>query len=261
MQIPFGPHHGVSFMARLLVAFMISSTLSSAAVAGPKVTIRWHGQSFFEIESSKGTRIAIDPHAIEAFGRPEVTADIVLISHEHDDHNQVGAIRNGSKARVIHGLKGMGRKVDWNPVDETIADVHIRSVGVYHDSTEGMERGKNTVFVIEVDGLRIAHLGDLGHVLSEKDIKRIGPVDVLMIPVGGVYTLNGSEAKKVVAQLKPRLEILPMHYGTKTFQDLLPVDEFLEDEKNVRTLQSSKLTVDSEARPAAPEIVIMDWKD
>jgi L-ascorbate metabolism protein UlaG (beta-lactamase superfamily) len=248
-------------MTRFCSVLVVTLSLSGAAVAGPKVTIRWHGQSFFEIESGKGTRIAIDPHAIEAFGRPEVTADIVLISHEHDDHNQVGAIRNGSKARVIHGLKGMGRKVDWNSVNETIGDVHIRSVGVYHDTTEGMERGKNTVFIIVVDGLRIVHLGDLGHVLGDKDIKRIGPVDVLMIPVGGVYTLNGSEAKTVVAQLKPRLEILPMHYGTKTFQDLLPVNEFLEDEKNVRTLQTSKLTVDSDARPTAPEIVTMDWKD
>lgn len=246
-------------MPRIIAAFLVL-TVSNTALAG-KVTIRWHGQSFFEIESSKGTKIAIDPHAIEAFGRPEVNADIILISHEHDDHNQVGVIGNASKARVIHGLKGMGRKVDWNAIDEAIGDVHIRSVGVYHDSMEGMERGKNTVFIIEVDGLRIVHLGDLGHLLGDKDIKRIGPVDVLMIPVGGVYTLNGSEAKRVVAQLKPRLAILPMHYGTKTFSDLLPVDEFIEDEKNVRTLGSSKFTVDSHAHPTAPEIVIMDWKD
>jgi L-ascorbate metabolism protein UlaG (beta-lactamase superfamily) len=246
-------------MARILSALLVLNA-SNAAFAG-KVTIRWHGQSFFEIESSKGTRIVTDPHGIEAFGRPEVNADIILISHEHDDHNQVRVIRNGAKARAIHGLKGMARKVDWNPVVETIGDVHIRSVGVYHDAMEGMERGKNTIFVIEVDGLRIVHLGDLGHVLSDKDVKRIGPVDVLMIPVGGVYTINGSEAKRVVAQLKPRLAILPMHYGTKTFSDLLPIDEFIEDEKNVRTLGSSKLTVDSDAHPAAPEIVIMDWKD
>jgi L-ascorbate metabolism protein UlaG (beta-lactamase superfamily) len=248
-------------MARFSAAFLVTLTLAGAAAAGPKVTIRWHGQSFFDIESSKGTRIAIDPHAIEAFGRQDVTADVVLISHEHDDHNQVGVIRNQAKARIIHGLKGEGRKVDWNSVDVTIGDVHIRSVGVYHDSTEGLERGKNTIFIMEIDGLRIVHLGDLGHILSDKDIKRIGPVDVLMIPVGGVYTLNGSEAKRVILQLKPRLAILPMHYGTKNFQDLLPLDEFLEEQKNVRKLPGSKFTVDSEAQPPAPEIVILDSKE
>jgi L-ascorbate metabolism protein UlaG (beta-lactamase superfamily) len=235
--------------------------LTVNAEAGPKVVIRWHGQSFFDIESSKGTRIAIDPHAIEAFGRQDVSADAVLISHEHSDHNQVNVITNESKARIIHGLKGEGRKIDWNRVDTTVGDVHIRSVGVYHDSAEGMERGKNTIFILEMDGLHIAHLGDLGHLLSEKDIKRIGPVDVLMIPVGGVYALNGSEAKRVVEQLKPRLYILPMHYGTKSFQDLLPLDEFLEDQKNVKNVAGSKLIVDSDAKPAAPEIVILDWKN
>jgi L-ascorbate metabolism protein UlaG (beta-lactamase superfamily) len=248
-------------MTRLLTIAFAMSAICSSAEAGPKVTIRWHGQSFFDIESSKGTRVAFDPHAIEAFGRQDLAADIVLISHEHNDHNQSGVIRNEAKARIIHGLKGEGRKVDWNQVDATIRDVHIRSVGVYHDALEGMERGKNTIFVVEVDGLRIVHLGDLGHVLSEKDVKKIGPVDVLMIPVGGVYTINGSEAKTVIAQLKPRLYILPMHFGTKNYQDLLPPDEFLEEQRNVQTLQGNKLIVDAEAKPSAPQIVILDWKE
>src|SRR5438105_11530675 len=99
---------------------------------------------------------------------------------------------------------------------------------------EGLQRGKNTVFIIEVDGWKIVHLGDLGHLLTPKQIKAIGPVDVLMIPVGGVYTINGSEAKEVIAQLKPRQYIIPMHYAVKGFDELLPADEFLEDQKNVK---------------------------
>src|SRR5205814_3222627 len=128
-------------------------------------------------------------------------ADLVLISHLHNDHNQLGAVQDQAKAKIIYGLKGGARKTDWNLIDETFRDVHLRTVGVYHDNAEGMERGKNTVFVIEVDGLRIVHLGDLGHLLTPRQIKAIGPVDVLMIPVGGVYTINGSEAQKVVERL------------------------------------------------------------
>src|SRR5262249_11920911 len=162
-----------------------------------------------------------------------VAADVVLISHMHNDHTQLDSIQNKAKAKGIFGLKVNERtkRFDWNPVDETFGDVHIRSVGVYHDTAQGMERGKNTIIIPEVDGVHIVHLGDLGHFLSPAEIKKIGPVDVLMIPVGGVYTLNGSEAKKVVEQLRPRQFIVPMHYGTRVYEDLLPVDEFLEEQK------------------------------
>jgi L-ascorbate metabolism protein UlaG (beta-lactamase superfamily) len=244
----------------LAAALGVSGPVTAADAPAAKVTIRWHGQSFFEIESSKGTRIVTDPHAIDAFGRTDVSADLVLISHLHSDHTQVDVLRNAAKAKILTGLKANGKKTDWNPIDETFRDVHIRSVGVYHDNAEGMERGKNAIFIIEVDGIRIVHLGDLGHLLTPKQIKAIGPVDVLMIPVGGVYTINGSDAKEVVAQLKPRMYIIPMHYGTKTFDDLLPPDEFLEDQKNVKKYISNKLTVESGFKPAEPIVAILDWK-
>ena len=105
---------------------------------------------------------------------------------------------------------------------KTVKDVRIRNVGTFHDTQQGMERGRNAVFVIEADGLKIVHLGDLGHILTDEQVRQIGPMDVLMVPVGGVYTINGSKAKEVVAQLKPKRYILPMHYGTLTFDELLP---------------------------------------
>src|SRR5262249_50801014 len=151
----------------------------------------------------------------------------------HNDHTQVGIIENAREAKIINGLKAEGKRLDWNLIDEKFKDVRVRTVGVFHDTTFGTERGKVAVFVIEVDGLRIVHLGDLGHLLNEEQIKRIGPVDVLMIPVGGVYTINGSEAREVVKQLKPRKYILPMHYGTAVYNDLLPADEFLDEQKKV----------------------------
>ncbi len=236
---------------------------SAAAADSKTISIRWHGQSFFELQSSKGTRIVFDPHAIEAYGRKLVRADLVLISHDHNDHTQVGVIENREKAKVIRGLKGAGKTQEWVPVDEKFKDVHIRSVGTYHDTRKGLERGKNTIFIVEVDGLRIVHLGDLGHLLTEEQVKQIGPVDVLMIPVGGVYTINGTEAKKVVDQLKPKKYILPMHYGTKVFDDLLPADEFLDEQKkeNIRkTGAVNKLNVETGSREAEPIIVLLYWK-
>jgi L-ascorbate metabolism protein UlaG (beta-lactamase superfamily) len=252
-------------MNRFLYSLAIGLTLASAVEAADskKVTLKWHGQSFFEIISSQGTRIVTDPHAIDVYGRIIVRADLVLISHFHNDHTQVDVVENRDKAKILFGLKGSGKKEDWNPIDESFRDVHVQSVGVYHDEVEGMERGKNTVFIIEVDGMRIVHLGDLGHLLKPAQLKRIGPVDVLLIPVGGVYTINGSEAKKVVEQLKPRKYIVPMHYGTKEYDELLPVDEFLEDftKANIRIKEgTNQLVIDSDFKPAEPIVVVLNWK-
>jgi L-ascorbate metabolism protein UlaG (beta-lactamase superfamily) len=245
----------------LSICAWLGTADSTLAEPPKKISIRWHGQSFFELESSKGTRIAFDPHAIEAYGRTDVAADLILISHFHNDHDQKEVIRNHARAKVIEGLKRGTRKPEWNLVDETFRDVHVRTVGVYHDDVEGMERGKNAVFVVEVDGLRIVHLGDLGHLLTPKQIKAIGPVDVLMIPIGGVYTINGSEAKQVVEQLKPSRYIVPMHYGTRVFEDLLSPDEFLEEQKNVKKFLSNRLTIENDFKPLEPIIAILDWKN
>jgi L-ascorbate metabolism protein UlaG (beta-lactamase superfamily) len=245
----------------MLVGF-VSLFLPTRSYAADKPTLTWYGQSFFSLVSSKGTKVVFDPHAIEAFGRHEVPADLVLISHLHDDHTQLGVIANAAKAKVVQGLKVRGRSTEWVPIDLTFRDVHVQSVGVYHDSVEGMERGRNTIFIVEMDGLRFVHLGDLGHVLSPKDIQKIGAVDVLMIPIGGVYTINGSEAKKVVAQLKPKRFIVPMHYGVKGYEDLLPEAEFLEDQTKIRRVEGNKLTIDPAAKPeAAATIVLLDWRE
>ncbi len=250
-------------MIRSLFAVTVALLSAATAVADSgkgDVTIRWHGQSFFEIISSKGTRVVTDPHAIEAYGRTHVLADLILISHLHNDHTQYGVIENWKEAKILWGLKAEGKKVDWNPIDERFRDVHVRSVPCYHDESKGMERGKNTIFVIEMDGLHLVHLGDLGHLLTPQQVKEIGPVDVLMIPVGGVYTINGADAKRVVEQLKPTRYILPMHYGTKAFSAVLPPDEFLEDQKKENIKHLDELTVNKDFKPAQPIIVLMNWE-
>jgi len=233
--------------------------------AEKSLVIRWHGQSFFEIITTTGTRIVIDPHAIEQYGRKTLQADLVLISHPHTDHSTTDAIENIKKAKVIHAVvedKNDRRRMEWNLVDEKFKDVHIQTLGCYHDNMSGMQRGKNGILILEVDGLRIVHLGDLGHTLSEAQLKRIGQVDILMIPVGGVYTLNSLDAAKVQEQLAPRHYVFPMHYGTIVYDYLLKVDGFLEEQNKemIRKLARNELAIDPKAAvPKEPAIVVLHW--
>jgi L-ascorbate metabolism protein UlaG (beta-lactamase superfamily) len=235
------------------------------ARAEPKtLSLRYYGQSFFVLTTSAGTRVAFDPHALEPLGKPTAAADLVLISHPHPDHNKLEAITNRATAKVLEGVKASGPpmeggpppRANWNPIDETFKDVKVRSVGTYHDRMQGMQRGKNTVFILDVDGLKIVHLGDLGHTLTDDQVLQIGPVDVLMIPVGGVYTLNGERAKEVMAQLKPKRYVLPMHYGTLTWTDVLPPDEFLDGLPNVKKLPTNELTITTDFVPPAPIVAL-----
>ena len=185
-------------MNRFLIALAWVGLFAGAAGAQEKkFTIRWFGQSFFQITTTAGTRIVIDPHAIEQYPRNIVPADVVLITHPHLDHSTLTPIENRDKAKVIAGIKVMGRRQEWNNIDEKFRDAQIKSVGLYHDKESGMARGRNTAFLIEVDGLRICHLGDLGHELSDRQVQAIGQVDILMIPVGGIYTINGTDATKL----------------------------------------------------------------
>jgi L-ascorbate metabolism protein UlaG (beta-lactamase superfamily) len=256
-------------MIRFLSALFVSALLAGSAAAADanKVTIRWHGQSFFEIVTSKGTRIVFDPHLIDAYGRNVCKADLVLLSHNHTDHVQTSVVENLDKAKVLRGLKdekGDGKKVDWNAIDETFKDVKIRTMGTYHDQTNGMQRGLNSIFILEFDGLKIAHLGDLGHMLSDAQLKKLGEVDVLFVPVGGVYTLNGEDAAKVVKQIKPRRYVIPMHYGiTGVYEDVLSADEFLDEspKETIKRYKTNELVIDPSAKPpAAAEIAVLYWK-
>jgi L-ascorbate metabolism protein UlaG (beta-lactamase superfamily) len=256
----------------LICTFVGLSTSTGGDKKGP-LSITNFGQSFFIVTTSKDKRIAFDPHGIPAYDRdeaPKCEADIVCISHNHNDHTRVQVLNNVDTEKkekkrdlkIFRGLKGMSLKGgDWNPVNEEIGDIKIRNVGVFHDEQEGLLRGKNSVFVIEVDGWRICHLGDLGHILTVPQLKKIGPVDVLMIPVGGIYTLNGSEAKKVVDQIKPKEYIFPMHYGTKVFEDVLTAEEFLEQfpKREVAIEDHNEIILNKEASRPRPLVVQLHY--
>jgi L-ascorbate metabolism protein UlaG (beta-lactamase superfamily) len=256
-------------MRQLLVVllFLLFCPLAPLLYSGEKtpLVVTWHGHSFFTVKSSKGTIVAFDPHAIQQYGRTEgLKADIILISHNHNDHTQIGVFEGIEEAlknktvRIITGLKGPSIKADWATIDEQIKDVHIRNIPTYHDGIEGMKYGKNSIFVVEIDGWKICHLGDLGHPLLPSQIKKIGPIDVLMVPVGGIYTLNGSEAREVVGQLKPKEYIFPMHYGTKVFDDLLPIREFLEDHEKTKVSRSDDNKIALNRDPMRPRPLVVE---
>jgi L-ascorbate metabolism protein UlaG (beta-lactamase superfamily) len=236
-----------------------------------KLVIRWHGQSFFEIISSKGTRIVLDPHAIEEFGKKSVKADLVLMSHLHDDHTMVGVVSNIKEAKQYNGLKVVDKRQEWNILDEKFKDVHFYTVGTFHDSFFGMKRGRNSIIVIEVDGLRIAHLGDLGHTLNDAQIKKVNKdgkkIDILMIPIGGTYTINGLDAQKVVEQLEPKRYILPMHYGMDKESPLLTLEftGFLDDvdKGKIKKLRDTNVLVidPKEATPKDWSIILLGYEE
>ncbi|MBI2807699.1 MAG: MBL fold metallo-hydrolase [Planctomycetes bacterium] len=248
-------------------AFLGASTAHSGGKAGGPIKIEYHGQSFYILTTSKGTRVAFDPHTIPAYHPDGIVnqhpADIVCMSHNHPDHTRMEAIKieKGKKPTILRGLKTPGNRADWNIFQKTIGELKFKTVGVYHDDSEGLARGKVAVFVVEVDGWRIAHLGDLGHLLTPSQLKRIGPVDVVMIPVGGIYTLNGAEAKKVVAQLKPKEYVFPMHFGTKVFEDVLPVDEFYEDveKRRIAVLDENVIKLNRDPQRPRPLIVQLHY--
>jgi L-ascorbate metabolism protein UlaG (beta-lactamase superfamily) len=227
------------------------------------VKLRWFGQSFFQLETSPGKKVVFDPHAIPEFGRHVVEADVIVCTHLHNDHTTMAAIPEPKAARIFYGLEEVkkGRPAEWKKIDEKVGQVRVRTVGTYHDASDGLERGKNAVFVVEADGLVFCHLGDLGHDLTAAQVKAIGPVDVLMVPVGGIYTINGGQAKRVVGQLKPRRYVLPMHYGVPGYDALLPADEFLNGQPDVQKMpDTNELVIPLDAKPEKPTVVVLGWK-
>jgi L-ascorbate metabolism protein UlaG (beta-lactamase superfamily) len=162
---------------------------------------------------------------------PAMDADIVIISHDHLDHNNVDA--SGNRPHVIFGT---GEYVSEG--------IKIRGIKSYHDDKSGRLRGDNTIFCFELDAVKVCHLGDLGHILSSLQIEEIGPVDLLFIPIGGRYTIDAKVASVVMRQLHPALTV-PMHYKTRALSfDLAPVDDFLKGKKNVTKQETLHLTKD-----------------
>jgi L-ascorbate metabolism protein UlaG (beta-lactamase superfamily) len=181
--------------------------------------IIWHGHSFFQIlipRKETSVKITIDPYD-EQIGLkpPSLEADILLITHNHHDHNNIKAIKG--TPFLISG-----------PGEYEIKGVFIQGIFSFHDNAQGKERGENTIYTLESEGIKVCHLGDLGQKeLTDEQLEKIGNVDILMIPIGGVYTISAKEATKVISQIEPKI-VIPMHYQIPKLKiKLESLDKFL----------------------------------
>jgi len=209
--------------------------------------LKWLGHSCFLITSETGLKIITDPYSTGGgmnYSPVNEAADIVTVSHNHRDHNNVAAVPG--KPEVI---TGSGTK--------TAKGIQFKGIASHHDKSMGKERGANTIFCFTVDGIKLCHLGDLGHELSQEEIAQIGNVDVLFIPIGGSYTIDAKVASKVIDDLKPKV-VAPMHYKTpKCDFPITGVADFLADKKNVKNLNSSEIELKAGKLPEATEIVVL----
>lgn len=171
-------------------------------VSPPYISIGWYGHAMFLLQDDRGLRVVTDPYDPSiGYPFPDVQADVVLVSHDHYDHNNATAV--GGDPTVI---SGEGQK--------EAAGLAFTGIPTYHDSSGGSERGPNIAFRWEMGGLELAHLGDIGHELSPEQAERLQGLDVLMLPVGGTFTIDDEQAFRLVEVLKPRL-VIPMHYRTE----------------------------------------------
>jgi L-ascorbate metabolism protein UlaG (beta-lactamase superfamily) len=184
------------------------------------MNINWRGQSCFQITSSHNKNdqvsIVIDPFSNDIGLRaPKFQADVLLISHDHHDHNNIKAV--SGDPLIING-----------PGEYDVKEVVINGIPGFHDNSQGSEKGKITIYTIETEEIKLCHLSDLGQKeLTSEQLDRIGDVDILMIPIGGTYTINSAEAIKIMAQIEPKITI-PMHYKIPKLNIKLDgVDNFL----------------------------------
>ncbi len=212
---------------------------------GGILKIKWLGHATFLITSSTGVRIITDPYATSSrltYGEIEESADIVTVSHDHSDHNNIVAV--GGNPEVVRGT-------------DEIKGIKFKGIPAYHDESQGKERGNNTIMCFEVDGIRVCHLGDLGHPLSDEQVADMGKVDILLIPVGGHFTIDATVASQTCDQLKTSV-IIPMHYKTdKCDLPIAGVDEFLEGKRNVSRLNTSEVEFKSGELPAETQTIVL----
>lgn len=216
------------------------------------MNIIWYGQSFFKIitprQKSEQVLISIDPFS-EKIGLkpPSFESDILLITHNHDDHNNKKAIKG--KPFLIEG-----------PGEYEIKEVFIQGISCFHDNVEGQKRGMSTIYTIETEEIKICHLGDLGQKeLTPEQVEKIGAIDILMIPIGGEYTINSKEAIKIINQIEPRI-IIPMHYQIpklKLDKKLEEVGEFLKEMGQKSTEIQKNLQIKKKNLPSEEMKVIV----
>ena len=208
--------------------------------------ITWLGHSCFRIKGSHATVIT-DPYPPSlgySLGKP--TAHIVTVSHQHPNHS------------YVQGISGEPRPI-VGPGEYEISGVLVIGVATFHDAVGGRKQGRNTVYLMEIDEVSVCHLGDLGHVLTAAQVEEIDNVDVLLLPVGGVSTINAPMAAEVVRQLEPKV-VVPMHYKTQAIsRELEPVGRFLKEIGVKEITPQPKLSFTKSSLPASTQVFLLDY--
>lgn len=207
--------------------------------------IIWYGQACFKLKT-KEVAVLCDPYDFSIGIKPDKAweADIVTISHNHYDHNNIQAVL------------GNPFVID-SPGEYEIKGISIFGFQTFHDNKKGLERGQNTIFVFDIEGIRVAHLGDLGHSLSEEILEQMNGIDILLIPVGGVYTLSLKEALEVISDVEPKI-IIPMHYKVPGLNlDIRSLDEFAKEVGLTGKEAIDKLSINKKTLPEEEEIIIL----
>jgi len=209
--------------------------------------IKYLAHSSFLITADDGTRIITDPYAPEKdfkYAPIDEAADIVTVSHDHFDHNNIAAVKGNPQVVRESG---------------TVKGITFKAVPTAHDDKNGSERGKNNVMCMVVSGVRIVHLGDLGHFLTDNQVTEIHKVHVLLVPVGGFFTIDAATATEVAEQVRARV-IIPMHYKTDKSADMPieGVDAFLKNKDDVVKVGGSEIEFAVPTLPAGPQFVVLD---
>jgi L-ascorbate metabolism protein UlaG (beta-lactamase superfamily) len=206
----------------------------------------------FLFTSNKGTKILTDPYEQGGFGGTinygpiDEQVDVITITHNHADHNYIAPWHQS-----VPVINQAGK--------DKFADIEIFGVKVFHDSNMGKERGENIIFVMKIDDIIICHLGDLGHTLNQDVLKTIGKIDVLLLPVGGLYTIDANQATSVMQSLAPKI-CIPMHYKTeKIAVDFALLQDFLKDKNNVKILNTSQVELNKDLLPPNSEIWVLKY--
>ena len=210
--------------------------------------IYWYGQACFKLKG-KNAAVIIDPFDPEFTGLKvpkDFEADIVLKTHDHQDHNAVSSV--GGSPQIFEG-----------PGEYEVKGAVISGIASFHDDNKGAERGLNTIYNVMIDGLNIVHLGDLGQSsLTEDQVNEIDVVDILLIPVGSIYTIDAKAAVGIVSQLEPKI-IIPMHYGGVPGLKfpLDPVDKFLKEMGAESTTPIAKLSISKDKLLEEPQVIVL----
>ena len=273
------------FPACVFACILLLSSLTwafpSASVPMP-LAVRWWGQSMVSIETFWNLTVVIDPYNLKlgAYDDPQLAGDLVLVTHEHFDHNNVEMVRG--EHVVLRGLDKDGKVqmfhkvldrlpnqdrpavVDFNPqATSTENALVVKSIASHHDDQQGAQRGHNAMFLIETCGVRLLHAGDLGQPqLSDEQVEQIGRLDLLLLPVGGVYTIDAEQALTIIHQLRPRY-VIPLHFGVPELAvDLSPRDDFLKllpKSLQKKTVPGNTLALSAYRRRdiPSPQVVLM----